>query len=66
MTLNNVCMEESNDPVNGDKDEREHGVVHQGEPEVRINGIFFCFNFDTPGTRVNLGVQGENKYLKEN
>ena len=31
--LNNVCMEESNDPVDGDKDEHEQGVVHKGKPK---------------------------------
>ena len=30
--LNNVSMEESNDPVDGHKDERQQGVVHKGKP----------------------------------
>ena len=36
LRLNNVSMEESNDPVDGDKDERQQRVVHKGEPKSRI------------------------------
>ena len=33
LRLNNVSMEESNDPVDGDKDERQQRVVHKREPK---------------------------------
>ena len=49
-------MEESNDPVDGDKDEREQGVVHKGKPKCWFN--FDAFNKDYKGnlTRINLNV----------
>ena len=34
-TLNSICMEESNDPVDGDKDECEQGVVSDEVMEIR-------------------------------